>query len=151
MAPVTAVEAAPEESGNTSSMSTSLLTGLSIVVPTKFSPLDKSYNNLTSPTSTTTEAKYDAFLHYSNDQVRMNKLMLNDTTDSDGTTKNETEPQQCTNQERKTRLTRISFEIHPSLLLEDLFDTDLYEDDGEEEDCDDIDVLHVLENTMYTQ
>ena len=149
MAPVTAVEAAPEESGNTSSMSTSLLTGLSIVVPTKFSPQDKCYNNLTSPTST--DAKYDAFLHYSNDQVRMNKLMLNDTTDSDGTTKNETEPQQqqCTNQERKTRLTRISFEIHPSLLLEDLFDNDLYGD--EEEDCDDIDVLHLLENTMYKQ
>jgi hypothetical protein len=151
MAPL--ADAAPEESGYTSSMSTSLLTGLSIVVPTKFSSQDKSYNNLTSPTSTTTEAKYDAFLHYSNDQVRMNKLMLKDTTDSDGTTKNETEPQlqqQCTNQERKTRLTRISFEIHPSLLLEDLFDTDLYEDE-DEEDCDDIDVLRVLENTMYKQ
>ena len=97
MAPL--ADAAPEESGYTSSMSTSLLTGLSIVVPTKFSSQDKSYNNLTSPTSTTTEAKYDAFLHYSNDQVRMNKLMFKDTTDSDGTTKNETEPQlqqQCT-------------------------------------------------------
>ena len=79
----------------------------------------------------------------------MNKLMLKDTTDSDGT-KNETEPQQqcCTNhQGRKTRSTRISFEVHPSLLLEDMFE-DLY---GDDEDSDGTDILRLLQNTMDKQ
>ena len=82
----------------------------------------------------------------------MNKLLLKDTTDSDGT-KNETEPQQqgCTNHHegRKTRSTRISFEVHPSLLLEDMFE-DLYGDD-EDSDGTDADVLRLLQNTMDKQ
>lgn len=66
--------------------------------------------------SPTTE--HNAFLRYSNDETRMNTLMLK-------------EAPKCQRQQRVTqeRKTRISFEVHPSLILEDL----LFDDDG---DCD---------------
>ena len=81
--------------------------------------------------SPTKLCKHNAFLRYSNDETRMNTLMLK-------------EAPKCQRQQRVTqeRKTRISFEVHPSLILEDL----LFDDDG---DCmaesDDIGSLLLLE------
>ena len=66
--------------------------------------------------SPTTVCKHDAFLHYSNDETRMNTLMMKETP--------KYQRQQRVTQERKTR---ISFEVHPSLILEDL----LFDNDGD--------------------
>ena len=70
--------------------------------------------------SPTKLCKHDAFLHYSNDETRMNTLMLK-------------EAPKCQRQQRvaQERKTRISFEVHPSLILEDL----LFDDDGGDCDC----------------
>ena len=59
----------------------------------------------------------DPFLYYSNDEKRMNMLKLKDD-DS------ETETRSVL-QESSQRKTRISFELHPSLILGDVLD-DLY-------------------------
>ena len=99
----------------------------------------------TRKSSPTTVCKHDAFLHYSNDETRMNTLMMKETP--------KYQRQQRVTQERKTR---ISFEVHPSLILEDL----LFDDDGDfiaesddigslldcEDDSTD-DIEYLLENT----
>lgn len=64
--------------------------------------------------------KADPFLYYSNDRVRMRELRLEDEEEEE-----DSSDEQSTNScERKTRLT---FELHPSLLLDD----DLIDDDDE--------------------
>ena len=62
---------------------------------------------------------HDAFLYYSNDEVRINALKLR----GDGSRDNhETHQQQQPLEVEVERKTKLSFELHPSLLLEDLFD-----------------------------
>ena len=70
----------------------------------------KAYHHLSTTSSTST--KQDAFLRYSNDEFRMNALMLSS---SNSSIKTQASPQQLV--ERKTRL---SWELHPSLLIEDM-------------------------------
>jgi len=100
---------------------------LELEVPTTTMKLAQDTRN----SSPTTACKHDAFLHYSNDETRMNTLMLK-------------EASKCQRQQRVTqeRKTRISFEVHPSLILEDL----LFDNDG---DCmaesDDIGSLLLLD------
>ena len=74
----------------------------------------------------------DAFLYYSNDQVRMKELLLQDV--EDDSSDDEPSSTSVSNQEQSTtscvRKTRITFELHPSLLLEDLMnDDELFGDD----------------------
>ena len=100
---------------------------LELEVPTTTMKLAQDTRN----SSRTKLCMYDAFLHYSNDETRMNTLMLK-------------EAPKCQRQQRVTqeRKTRISFEVHPSLILEDL----LFDNDG---DCmaesDDIGSLLLLD------
>jgi hypothetical protein len=59
----------------------------------------------------------DPFLYYSNDQVRMKELQLQEEDSSnEASTSLSIQEQHTTTSVRKTR---ISFELHPSLLLED--------------------------------
>ena len=68
---------------------------------------------------------HDAFLHYSNDEVRINTLMMRRDEGSSGANhENETHQQQQPQQVDVERKTRISFELHPSLILEDMWDED---------------------------
>ena len=78
---------------------------------------------------TRAEAKHDAFSHYSNDVTRMNTLLMKEVPKSQ-------RQQRVIPQERKTR---ISFEVHPSLILEDLLFDEVVGDDIDE--VDDIDFL----------
>lgn len=69
--------------------------------------------------ATTSEGRkpHDAFLHYSNDSVRMRALKMQDANvERAAADCLQSKPR---NQERKTRL---SFELHPSLILDDLLD-----------------------------
>lgn len=95
---------------------------------------------------TKAEAKHDAFSYYSNDVTRMNTLLMKEAPKTQ-------RQQRVLTQERKTR---ISFEVHPSLILEDLlFDNDgdcIAESDdiGSLLDCEDDstdDIGYLLENT----
>eukprot|EP00581_Thalassiosira_minuscula_P009622 CAMPEP_0183708716 /NCGR_PEP_ID=MMETSP0737-20130205/4937_1 /TAXON_ID=385413 /ORGANISM="Thalassiosira miniscula, Strain CCMP1093" /LENGTH=95 /DNA_ID=CAMNT_0025936631 /DNA_START=1033 /DNA_END=1320 /DNA_ORIENTATION=- len=77
----------------------------------------------------------DAFLYYSNDDIRMKTLKLEEVPETVGAI-----------EIRVPRKTRISFELHPSVLLEDLME----EEDGDNEDIifDSIDnnsIDHLLE------
>eukprot|EP00984_Skeletonema_dohrnii_P024128 scaffold13221_cov123-Skeletonema_dohrnii-CCMP3373.AAC.5 len=79
----------------------------------------------------------DAFLYYSNDQVRMKELLLQDV--EDDSSDDESPPTSVSsNQEQSTtscvRKTRITFELHPSLLLEDLMNDELFGDDTDFDD-----------------
>ncbi|KAK1744583.1 hypothetical protein QTG54_005116 [Skeletonema marinoi] len=79
----------------------------------------------------------DAFLYYSNDQVRMKELLLQDV--EDDSSDDEPSSTSVSNQEQSTtscvRKTRITFELHPSLLLEDLMnDDELFGDDTDFDD-----------------
>jgi len=80
----------------------------------------------------------DPFLYYSNDQVRMKELLLQDV--EDDSSDDESPPTSVSNQEQSTtscvRKTRITFELHPSLLLEDLMNDD--ELLGDDTDFDDV-------------
>ena len=115
---------------------------LELEVPTTTMKLAQD-THISSPTT-----EHDAFLRYSNDETRMNTLMLKEAP--------KCQRQQHVTQERKTR---ISFEVHPSLILEDL----LFDDDGDciaesddigslllldcEDDSTDDDIEYLLENT----
>ena len=66
--------------------------------------------------------RVDPFLYYSNDQVRMRELRLEDVEEQDPSNDGQQE-QSTVSCERKTRIT---FELHPSLLLgDDLMDDEL--------------------------
>eukprot|EP00984_Skeletonema_dohrnii_P004095 scaffold1418_cov92-Skeletonema_dohrnii-CCMP3373.AAC.8 len=60
----------------------------------------------------------DPFLFYSDQETRMNELLLNDDNEND----------EGVIRESIARKTRISFELHPSLLLEDLLPVDFSEE-----------------------
>lgn len=107
----------------------------------------------------------DAFAYYSNDAARLKALLLkNDVDDFDlrgfmnrnfgtgqvndkvcSTQQDEGDSnKQCNPQDDACkRKTRISFELHPTLLLDDLLNT--AEDDEDLDDDDDDDILSVLE------
>lgn len=89
-----------------------------MLVPTKNPDNDDRAASPTSITSLSSGTQQrqgrDAFLYYSNDEVRINALKLR----GDGSRDNH-ETHLEVEVERKTKL---SFELHPSLLLEDLFD-----------------------------
>ena len=88
--------------------------------------------------STASSTKQDAFLRYSNDEVRMNALMLSSSSSS---IKMQAPPQQ----RRVERKTRLSWELHPSLLIEDmLLDADFNHDNNE----DGIDIEDLLRDTQ---
>jgi hypothetical protein len=105
----------------------------------------------------------DPFLYYSNDQVRMKELLLQDDDSSD----DESSPTSLSDQEQQTttsvRKTRISFELHPSLLLEDLMDELLLDDSlnfddipdaslpTDEQDSDEVsDTINILRRIMFS-
>lgn len=100
---------------NASSPSSNLTRAGAIAVPT-FSPC----------TSTSTNKnKRDSFLHYSNDEVRIRTLMMSEgDSNSNSSSSSSAEAGEenivrppAQPQERKTR---ISFELHPSLILDDM-------------------------------
>jgi len=74
----------------------------------------------------TTDAIYnDAFLHYSNDDIRLEALKMTECPTQDQVF---TLQRDCISTKGKPeRKTRISFELHPSLILEDLL-ADLSDD-----------------------
>ena len=118
---------------------------LELEVPTTTTTTTMKLAQDTRNSSPTKLCKHDAFLHYSNDETRMNTLMMKEAP--------KYQRQQRVTQERKTR---ISFEVHPSLILEDLlFDNDgdcIAESDdiGSLLDCEDDstdDIGYLLENT----
>jgi len=75
--------------------------------------------------STASSTKQDAFLRYSSDEIRMNALMLSSSSSS---IKIQASPQQ-----RVERKTRLSWELHPSLLIEDmLLGSDFHHDSNED-------------------
>lgn len=75
----------------------------------------------------------DPFLYYSNDRVRMKELRLEDK-EVDSSDDGSSSASILSNQEQSTtscvRKTRITFELHPSLLFEDLMDDLLHFDDN---------------------
>ena len=95
-------------------------------------------NSSSSRTQANPERDNDAFSYYSNDQVRIRTLKLWGKSSNN----NQEEPHQEELAERKTR---ISFELHPSLILEDLLDELAEEEklfvDGDEIDMDMLDLL----------
>ena len=67
--------------------------------------------------SRSVDKKYvEAFIRYSNDETRMDTLKLVEVSGNDRNSEEETKHTNRLIQQRKTR---ISFELHPSLLLED--------------------------------
>ena len=79
----------------------------------------------------------DSFLRYSNDEVRLKALML---PSSSSSIKMQAPPQQ-----RVERKTRLSWELHPSLLIEDiLLGSDFHYDSNE----DGIDIEDLLRDTQ---
>ena len=64
----------------------------------------------------------DPFMWYSNQETRMNAMLF----------KNNDVPATATNNNKKVvRKTRISFEIHPSLLFDDILGSDLEDQDDD--------------------
>ena len=91
------------------------------------------------PHLTCTTASDDAFLKYSSDEVRMKTLKMSEGTSS--CTKSSLEKQAiATPKQQRERKTRISFELHPSLIMEDMiFEDDLDNDvDGEDINLEDL-------------
>ena len=88
----------------------------------------------------------DAFLHYSNDQVRMTTLMLKDDDDEDSQKSVEAPPRrrQRTGPAAVERKTRISFELHHSLVMEEdllaMFDSEDEDQDDEDDHCCNVDL-----------
>ena len=89
------------------------------------------------------EENVDAFRYYSNDVDRMRKLKLLNTTSSSAD-EEKSQSAWCDQEEKKKpaqqreRKTRISFELHPDLVLEDVLDEDAMwdsDDDGNEDLC----------------
>ena len=71
----------------------------------------------------------DPFLYYSNDRVRMRELRLQDVNDDSPDHGSSSSSLSAQQQSTATcvRKTRITFELHPHLLLEDLME-DLFDD-----------------------
>mmetsp|Transcript_26870 Transcript_26870/g.45798 ORF Transcript_26870/g.45798 Transcript_26870/m.45798 type:complete len:158 (+) Transcript_26870:377-850(+) len=63
----------------------------------------------------------DPFLYYSNDDVRIKTLKMEEVSDT------------LTRTDNATRKTRISFEVHPSMIFNDMFD-ELYGDGNDDMD-----------------
>ena len=110
-----------------------------IAVPTKSG--DEVVNS--SRTQPNPERDNDAFSYYSNDQVRIRTLKLW----GRSSINNQEEPQQ--QQQRQERKTRISFELHPSLILEDILNEAGEEGlfDGDDEAGID-DILDLLQDNL---
>ena len=82
------------------------------------------------------QEKDDAFSYYSNDINRMRKLKLLNTSPSADEEKDQEEKKKPAQQ--RERKTRISFELHPDLVLEDVLDEDAMwdsDDDDNEDLC----------------
>ena len=112
-----------------------------IAVPTKSG--DEVVNS--SRTQANPERDNDAFSYYSNDQVRIRTLKLW------GKSSNNNQEEQH-QEELVERKTRISFELHPSLILEDPLD-ELAEEgelfvDGDEIIDIDMDMLDLLQDNL---
>ena len=91
-------------------------TSIQLTVPTK------NYDGGSSTSSNVasrSNKKRDSFRYYSNDKVRMRALMMVDDTSTTRRTRLQPrpQPQQKVEVERKTC---ISFELHPSLIMDDL-------------------------------
>jgi hypothetical protein len=104
---------------------------------------DEVDNSSSSRTQANPERDNDAFSYYSNDQVRIRTLKLWGRSSNN----NQEEPHQEELAERKTR---ISFELHPSLILDDLLLNELSEaeeegpfDGGDETDMGMLDLLRL--------
>ena len=80
----------------------------------------------------------DAFLRYSNDEVRMQTLMMSTATRRDT---------QQTEAQVVDRKTRISFELHPSLIMEDML-RELGDDD--EDSGNDSSIQDMISSFMQT-
>ena len=65
------------------------------------------------------DQSYDAFLYYSNDEVRIRVLKLQEPTDAESTS---------IEMSRHERKTRLSFELDPLLMMEDMME-ELLDDD----------------------
>ena len=81
----------------------------------------------------------DPFLYYSNDTIRMKTLKLEQVTNKDHDVVSSRDQQHPVK-----RKTRHSFELHPSLLLDDLL-TDLDLNDDDDEDMDFMALLEMLQ------
>lgn len=81
----------------------------------------------------------DPFLYYSNGKIRMRELRLQDMENdsSDDRSSSSSLSSQDKSMVACERKTRITFELHPSLVLEDLM-RELFEDDDNSLDFDDI-------------
>ena len=93
----------------------------------------------------------DPFLYYSNDKIRMRELRLEDvendsSVDASSSSSLPTQDQSPPTCERKTR---ISFELHPSLLLEDLM-REIFDEDDDCLDFDDISLFATEEDSCAT-
>ena len=89
------------------------------------------YQDDASSSSTDAATRYDdAFLYYSNDDVRIKTLKMAE----DPTPEQVSEPQQrsISTSSASERKTMISFELHPSLIMEDVL-ADLCDDDNKNE------------------
>jgi hypothetical protein len=87
--------------------------------------------------TTASSAKQDAFLRYSNDEVRMNALMLS----SSSSIKS-----QASSQQQVERKTRLSWELHPSvLLIEDMLLDAAFNHDNNEVGVDIEDLLRDMQ------
>ena len=112
-----------------------------ITIPTK-----GANSSSANSSSTVTQTKhFDAFSYYSNDSVRMKRLLMKEDNETvvadsrraisaarpsigiDASSERSRGTDAKPNEEGNTsRKTRISFEVHPSLLLDDLLDDTLY-------------------------
>lgn len=109
--------------------------GTTITLVNTFSPRTNS--------TTTKSERGNAFLRYSNDEVRMQTLMISTTT----TTQRDTYQPEAQVVERKTR---ISFELHPSLIVEDMLH-ELGDNDDDDDNCDDISFKYMLSSFSFMQ
>ena len=89
-----------------------------------------------SPTEEPILKVQDSFLYYSNDKIRMRELRLQDIeydSSGDDSSDDGSFSSSLSNQEQSMatceRKTRITFELHPSLVLEDLM-KDLFDDES---------------------
>ena len=83
-----------------------------------------------------TSSSRDAFLYYSNDDVRMKKLLLKD---NESDSNEEAREEQQAIPQAVERKTRISFELDPLLIMEDELLAMFDDDDGDYDSCFDLD------------
>ena len=93
-------------------------TSIQLTVPTK------NYDGGSSTSgnaASSSNKKRDSFLYYSNDKVRMRALMMVDDDDTSTTRRTRLQPRPQSQQKVEVeRKTCISFELHPSLIMDDL-------------------------------